>query len=330
VESLSSYARQFLGKLEKPEIYRNMHIGNNVGAEANASYISKLGTTGMGAEFRKEFLQSNNLGERERAVTTLFLEHHFSLINNKLTLSPGISLANYSGNDNFFYPGLDVGYAVNENHKLYGNIGKVNRVPTFTDLYYVSSTEQGNANLQPESAISYELGYRFSKNNWLAKASLFGRNSENAIDFVKNTPAEKWNAQNIGNIDTKGLELEVKKTMNTFIKSYSVGYTFLENEIQLQVPLSRYVSDNFKHQLIGKLENKFGKYFSNQLIYRYQQRVDGQSYHLLDEKLTFNYKNVDLFLLINNVTNTKYTETFGVPMPNRWFHVGVSYEIPFN
>lgn len=317
----------YLYNREKPEIYRNMHIGNNLGAEVNGSYQSALGTTGLGVEYRKEFLISNNLGDRERDVTQVFLEHHFSLLENKLTLSPGISWANYDGEKNFFYPGLDVGYAVNQNHKLYGNVAKVHRIPTFTDLYYVSGTEQGNPNLKPESAISYEIGYRFLKNNWLAKASVFGRNSEDAIDFVKNTEAEKWTANNIGNIDTKGLEVELKKSSNGFIKSYSAGYVFLENRVQNKEPFSRYVLDNFKHQLIGKLENKIGKYFSNQLVYRYQERITGQSYHLLDEKLNFNYKDLNLFVLITNITNTNYTEAFGVPMPNRWFHVGVSYEI---
>ncbi|MCB4235177.1 hypothetical protein LDL59_08895 [Kaistella anthropi] len=57
----------------KPEIYRNMHIGNNFGAELNGSYRSDLGTTGLGLELRKEFLASNNLGHRERFVTQVFL-----------------------------------------------------------------------------------------------------------------------------------------------------------------------------------------------------------------------------------------------------------------
>jgi iron complex outermembrane receptor protein len=37
-----------------PEIYRNMHIGNNVGGEVNSSYQWGLGTTGIGVELRKE------------------------------------------------------------------------------------------------------------------------------------------------------------------------------------------------------------------------------------------------------------------------------------
>lgn len=51
------------------------------------------------------------------------------------------------------------------------------------------------------------------------------------------------------------------------------------------------------------------------------------SYHLLDEKLSFNKKDFSVYALINNVTDSEYTETFGVPMPQRWFHIGFSYNI---
>ena len=64
----------------RPEVYRNMHLGNNVGGEVNASYESAIGTTGLGVELRKEFLVSSNLGQRDRFLTQVFFEHHFSKI----------------------------------------------------------------------------------------------------------------------------------------------------------------------------------------------------------------------------------------------------------
>ncbi len=50
-----------------------MHIGNNVGIDANVNYKSELGITGLGVDIRKEFLESNRLGSRERTVTNAFL-----------------------------------------------------------------------------------------------------------------------------------------------------------------------------------------------------------------------------------------------------------------
>ncbi len=318
----------YLFNRQKPEIYRNMHIGNNIGGEINGSYHSSLGTTGLGLELRKEFLASNNLGHRERFITQVFLEHHFSLLENKLNISPGISWSNFANEGNFFYPGIDVGFEFNENHKIYGNLAKVNRIPTFTDLYYVSKTESGNPDLRPENAVSAEIGYRFQQNNFLGKVSGFMRNSENSIDWVKKAPTDIWKAENIGNIDTKGIEVEFGQSFNSFLKSYSVGYTFLESKAKEPKDLiSRYVMENLKHQFVAKLENRFLKNFTNQLIYRYNERVSTGSYQILDEKLNYAFKNIQLYILINNITNSDYTETFGVPMPKRWFHVGFSYKI---
>lgn len=314
----------------KPEVYRNIHLGNNISAQLNGSYESKLGVTGLGVELRKEILVSNNLGSRDRFVTQAFLQHSFSLINNKLNIAPGISFANYSDEGNFLYPGLDVGFDFDDNHKVYGNISRVSRVPTFTDLYYTSATEQGNADLLPENAVSTEIGYQFKINQFLAKTSFFTRDSDNLIDWAKDTPDAKWTARNIGEVSLKGIEVEVKQSFAGFFKSYSVGYTYLDNKRKDgDTRLSRYDLENLKHQLVLKLENRFLKNFSNEISYRYNQRVNLGSYNLLDEKLNFHKNDFVFYVLINNLTNSKYVETSLVPMPGRWFHIGMSYKINF-
>lgn len=318
----------YLYNREKPEIYRNMHIGNNVGGEVNSNYEWGLGTTGVGVELRKEFLASNNLGERNRFVSQVFFEHHFSLLDKKLNISPGISWANYSKEGNFFYPGLDVGYNFNSNNKIYGNIAKVHRIPTFTDLYYVSKTEQGNPNLLPENAVYAEVGYQFQTKNILAKVSGFLRDSDNAIDWTKiKTDDNVWYAQNIGATNVKGIEAELNHRLTGWLK-YTIGYTYLDNKLKNPADfVARYVLDNLKHQFISKLETKFLKNFTNEIIYRYNERLNNGSYNLLDDKLSFVNNDFSIYILINNLTNTSYTETFGVHMPQRWFHIGLSYNI---
>ena len=320
----------YLWKRQNPAAYRNMHIGNNVGGQLNASYDSKIGTTGLGVELRKEFLASNNLGHRNRFLTQVFFEHHFSFFSEKLQIVPGISWANYDKAGNFFYPGVDVGFNFNENNKIYANVAKVNRIPTFTELYYSNRENIGDADLKPESAISSEVGYRYQNPKITAKVSGFMRNSSDAIDWVRNTSAEKWAAKNVGDMNLKGVEVEFShRPVDWF--SYSAGYTFIDNKRETEgYALSKYALENLKHQLVGKVEARFLKYFSNQLIYRYNQRLDFLSYHLLDYKISFKRNGLDIYGLINNVTNTQYGEVALVPLPKRWFHVGISYTIKMN
>ncbi len=318
----------YLFNRAKPEIYRNMHIGNNIGAEVNISLPWKLGTSGFGTELRKEFLASNNLGHRERFLTQLFAEHHFSFLNDRLQVSPGISWANYDEAGSFFYPGMDVGFTFKNHHKIYGNIAKVHRIPTFTDLYYVSKTEKGNPDLQPENALSAELGYRFQLSAFTLKASVFARDTENAIDWLKEKDEEIWRADNIGDLRTRGAEAEAGWSGSGFIKNFTVGYTFLDSKVkQPPVGYSRYILENLKHQLNSRLETRWTRNLTSQLVYKYNERVTTGSYHLLDAKINLNLARLNVYALANNITNTAYTETFAVPMPGRWFHLGFTYKI---
>jgi iron complex outermembrane receptor protein len=317
----------YLYTRQNPAGYRNMHIGNNVGGTVNATYESSLGTTGIGVDYRKEYLVSSNLGDRNRDVTQVFFDHQFRFFNKKLEINPGASWANYSGG-NFFYPGMDVGFIFNPNHKVFGAISKGFRIPTFTDLYYTSPTEIGNPDLVPESAVSSELGYRFQNDKILAKISGFIRNTNNGIDWLKETPQSPWKAENVGEINLKGFETEFRHQLFPFL-NYRLGYTYLDNQYKNE-ELSRYALQNLRHQVVAQLDVKFLKFFSNQLIYKYSERVNLGSYNILDEQLNFRYKDLNFYVLINNLTNTKYTETNLVPMPGRWFHVGFTYQIKMN
>ena len=317
----------YLYTRQNPAGYRNMHIGNNVGGTVNATYESSLGTTGIGVDYRKEFLVSSNLGDRERDVTQVFFDHQFKFFDQKLEINPGASWANYSG-QNFFYPGMDVGYIFNPNHKVFGAVSKGFRIPTFTDLYYVSPTEIGNPNLVPESAVSSELGYRFQNEKILAKVSGFIRNTNNGIDWLKETPESPWKAENVGKIHLKGFETEFKHQLFSFL-NYRLGYTYLDNQYKNE-DLSRYALQNLSHQFVAQVDVKFLKFFSNQLIYKYSERVNLGSYNVLDEQINFRYKDLNFYVLINNLTNAKYVETNLVPMPGRWFHVGFTYQIKMN
>lgn len=314
----------YLFNRAKPEIYRNMHIGNNVGGDVNASYRSSLGTTGLGVEFRKEYLSSSNLGDRERTVSQVFFEHSFSLLDNRLNISPGISWSNISNAGDFFYPGIDVGFDITDQHKIFANVAKTHRIPTFTDLYYTSKTEAGNPDLKPESEVYYEAGYRFMNNGILAKVSFFGRESTDAIDWVKHSAEEKWQAMNIGETKTQGFETEFSQQVGRFIRSYSVGYTYLDKKLTTSLPISRYLLDNLRHQFVARLSTAPFARLVNEISYRYNQRADGYDFQTLDDKISYNWPNFSVYLLANNITNSHYNETFGVPMPGRWFHAGFS------
>ncbi|MEN2284277.1 TonB-dependent receptor plug domain-containing protein [Algoriphagus sp. SE2] len=71
------------------EFYQNNHTSEVFALEANGNLKSSLGTTGFGLKTRKKSLVSNNLGNRERNLSGIFLEHLVNL-GSKVDLRAGV------------------------------------------------------------------------------------------------------------------------------------------------------------------------------------------------------------------------------------------------
>lgn len=304
----------------KPEIYRNLHITNKIGGELSSTYSSKIGISGFGVDIAQVFIRSNNLGDHERMMVTGFLEHRFNLFNDRFDITPGVALTYYSDFDFQAFPGIDLGYQINDKIKIYGNMGYTFRIPTYTDLYYNSPTTMGNINLKPEKALSEEFGMRFSIDNLLINTAVFYRDSRDLIDYVKENEEDKWQAVNLAEVTTKGFEIEMqyKFTLLKFGQKIHAGHTFLdENIIDQKIPFSRYSLNSIKHQITVNFDSQFLKYLRQNLAFRFVERLDGTSYHVVDFKLTAMYKELEFSAMLNNIFNTEYTETNLVPMPGR-------------
>jgi len=317
----------FLLQRDNPSFYRNLHITNKVGAEANASYTSSLGITGFGLDISRVSISSNNLGDRNRTMVNLFLEHRFKTGNFDIT--PGVAVTYFSDFKFHAFPGLDIGYKVSDNLKAYGNIGYTYRIPTYTDLYYNDSSTTGNPNLKPEEALAQELGLKYNTNNFYATVSVFNRDADNLIDFIRpNTTATKFEATNIAEVNTKGFEFDANYTfkIKDYDQSLAVGYTFLEDNIKDQDrDLSRYRLNTLKHHFTTRLSTQLFKNVSQNIIYKHAERTDGQSYNVWDASIIFNFNKFDFTVTANNIFNAEFIETGFVPMPESNVLLGLRY-----
>ncbi len=319
---------EYLFVRRNPSLYRNLHIGNTVGAEVNASHYSTLGITGIGLDVNRVSLSSNNLGGRQRLATSLFLEHRFSLAN-RLDITPGVLLNYFSDFDVNLLPGIDVGYALNNQVKVFANAGYTYRVPTFTDLYYEDRANLGNPSLQPESAITYELGLKYQQKSILAQTSVFRRNGINMIDWTKEALVDslKWQPQNFSSVNVLGWENSLAINFQTvkWLQTLDLSYTYLDAVIDnADVAVSRYALDNLRHQVIAGLELNLGNRLFPSLRYRYLDRINLDNYALLDMRLLWRSSKYNIFLEASNLLNQTYTETNLVEMPGRWIRSGVS------
>lgn len=309
---------------DNPSIYRNLHKTNKVSAELSGSYFSNSGVTGFGIDLSTVNISSNNLGEHDRNTVSAYIDHTFKLFDEKLVASPGMSVSYFSDMSFHSFPGIDLGYNLSSSFKLYSNIGKTYRIPTYTDLYYSDRTTVGNENLNPESATSTELGFKYDTSNLKITGALFNREAKNIIDYVKENENDLWNAVNIGSLKTTGFELDFRynfKNQNYF----NLGYTNIrDNNYITNINFSKYSLNSFKHQLVSKFNLSYLKNISHSIVYKYLERSDNSNYSILDSKII--YKK-GLFIYVNNILDAAYSETNLVPMPGRNFLVGISIGI---
>ena len=309
---------------DNPSVYRNLHKTNKVSAELSGSYFSNSGVTGFGIDLSTVNISSNNLGEHDRNTVSAYIDHTFKLFDEKLVVSPGISASYFSDMSFHSFPGIDLGYNLSSSFKLYSNIGKTYRIPTYTDLYYSDRTTIGNENLNPESATSTELGFKYDTSNLKITGALFNREAKNIIDYVKENENDLWSAVNIGSLKTTGFELDFRynfKNQNYF----NLGYTNIkDNNYVTNINFSKYSLNSFKHQLVSKLNLSYLKNISHSIVYKYLKRSDNSNYSVLDSKII--YKK-GLFIYVNNLLDAAYSETNLVPMPGRNFLVGISIGI---
>lgn len=348
----------------------NFHLTDVYGANLNASLHTFLGNTAFGAEFRNEGILSTSLGKPvdsdnkvkiknkdryydrkdNRSNINYFLEHNIIL--NQVTISLGmLANMNTSLDHKFrYYPGIDVSYRPAKNWKFYASWNKALRMPTFTDLYYKSPTQEGNTNLVPEETQAYNLGATWKTGFISIEASAFYHKGKHMIDWVMYQPDDKFHSANF-KLDNKGIELNSKLDLNTlfnrtmWFKQLTLGYSYITQKRfdDIEIYKSNYALSYLKHKFVAQLNHQLvWKQLTMNWSFRWQNRMgdyidyentskpegiikDYPKFALIDLKLQWSEKNYSVYLEANNLLNRTYFDLGSVPQPGLWIKGGVKY-----
>ena len=268
------------------------------------------------------------MGQHERFTSTFYSDYTFSSKNNRIKFSPGFSVSHFSDLSFHFFPGFDLGFDLSENLNLYANYGKTYRIPTYTDLYYSDRNTIGNPDLNPEHAITNEIGLKFKTDKMKISSSYFYRKSSNIIDYVKEIEDEKWEATNIRNLNTNGFDFDFsllfgRKNRLSFGYSYLFDKSFVE-----EISFSRYSINSLRHQLNTRLILEYSKKISQSFIYRFGQRSDNDTHRVFDSNIKYDLSKGNYFFVnVNNLFDESYYETNLVPMPGRNFLFGFMFKL---
>ncbi|MBN1898279.1 MAG: TonB-dependent receptor [Spirochaetes bacterium] len=224
----------------------------------------------------------------------------------------------YPGSRSYYSPSLGVYYEPGKNLKLRSAAGYSYRMPTFTDLYYQSSVNKGNENLQAERNMSYEAGADWYKKRFIVRQTFFYRHEYNLIDWVWRK--DQWQAENINYIDFYGWESEFvyyfmdrmkiilrdsyvyARTTTDYVSKYGLNYTrnLLSFTWQFILPFEISTSIN------GTLKTrKAGDYFLTNLFMKRDV-----------------WQNSSIGFKIKNCFDRDYEEIKGIKQPPREWLIG--------
>ena len=80
-----------------------------------------------------------------------------------------------------------------------------------------------------------------------------------------------------------------------------------------------------KHHVTSKLSTRFIKNITQNIVYKYAERTNGESYSVLDASINATFNAFEVSIIANNIFNTEYTETNLVPMPKGNMLFGLTY-----
>jgi len=329
----------------------NYHKTRTVSGGLKLKFNHKLGTTNMLFNVSNEQIYSNVLGESldnpdgvytkatDRTYLTGTLNQSKKI--GKFNLGAGATVL-YSKQYNAQFSGGAYMNYVQKYFTHYISVNSAVRLPSFTDLYYQGPANIGNPDLQVENALTYEAGSKYHKNNLRLAASIFYRQGSNTIDWIKTNPADKWQPQNLTELNTFGGTFSAQKRFkNTFVKQFTLSYAYLKMDKPEQTFISKYTLDYLKHKLTATISHKIFAGVTANWSLMYKDRngqyldyvnnnyrlFDYKPYFLAHLKLVKNYRKTRFAITVENIFNTQYNDLSYIKMPGRWLIAELVYKV---
>ena len=224
------------------------------------------------------------------------------------------------------------------------------RMPTFNDLYY---TDMGNANLVPERATQYDVGFALNKHFTQGLV----RHAEMHFDAYYNTVHDKivaypkgqqfrWTMLNLGKVHIKGIDVEAEadfKIGKDLVATARAQYTY-QDARDVTDPADSYYNDQIPYipwhsgsAIVGLSYKNWDLNYS--FIYageRYDEQENilynhMEPWYTSDLSLRYQFVVYSLKFIaqaeVNNVLDQDYEVIVNYPMPGRNYTLSLTVEI---
>ena len=325
------------------------------------------GKTSLKVDYKYENIYSSNLGipmendsvkilghdgkyykrHKDRHILAATLQHN--LLFRKWNLNFGVSaVKNFDDEDKVrFLPFINTKIEINKHWMLFASWNNALRVPTFTELFYKSPTNEGNTNLKSELTSTVSLSAQYKQEGLLTNVTTFFTRGEKMIDWVMQHDTDK--VYKSANYDLNNMGAEIDGTLifnelcNCIPMRLSLGYHFIHQDRKDDTPVfkSYYALEYLKHKFTARFTIEIIKNLEAQLSYHFQVRNGGylvyedhkstnvvneyDPYGVMDFKISYTLKKFSVFGELNNVLNTHYYDFGNVEQPGIVGKLGVKY-----
>lgn len=315
-----------------PTYYQNKHqgIASMPSVLIQREYKNGLRVS-LGFEGRFETLKSNNLGNRSRQYQGGYLSFSYYLKPIKMILNPAVYVINSDMIGTKINPGIDFSMPIMKSTSLSGQFGIGQRLPTFTDLYYSDPVHLSNPLLKPEYSKSFEFGIKYNTKFIKTQLSILNRNARDLIDWQKDQSTNYFIPLNILGVNYKGVQFGL--TLKN--KFGEIQYTSMNLKPVItssngqDISLTNLNLNTVQWQHVFKLNSQITNRISIGLQARFIQKINSQnSYRVYSAKVNYTVNSdFNLYLNVQNLTNAMYKEIGSIPMPSRWFTLGIQYNL---
>ncbi|MDP4239702.1 MAG: TonB-dependent receptor [Bacteroidota bacterium] len=338
----------------------NYHLTDVTGGKATVAYLSKLGRTTLGLDLRNEHIFSNVLGtprdsmrapletkgfftrQANRLLSTGYMDQTLNLKNWYFSLGIASTYASSFGLNTF--GGVDLAYAFNENVRVFADANSAVRLPTFTDLYYVGPQHIANPDLQPEHSQTIELGTKIQQPDWKLDVVGYYRLGQHVIDWVKPGATANWISENLTKVNALGTDISFEYYFHqSFIRKVALSYSYLQSDKSASNFISKYALDYLKNKVVLTVDHSIWKNLSASWKAAYLDRAGNYDanrvygapsiiekftpYVMLDGRLIWSQKKVDIFADVNNILNSAYADYGGLTQPGIGVNAGIRLKL---
>jgi iron complex outermembrane receptor protein len=325
--SYRTHGDRFVFDQLNPERSDNRHrthtaLGRVVVSQETAHRLLAFGVEGGG-----DWIRSSNLGDHQLARASGFAQWR-EAFGPRLQVSGALRSDSYSEFGTSWSPSVEAGWWLAAPVRLRASVGRAFRVPTFTERYYSDPANVARADVGPEHSWSADGGLDVVVGaGVMVQGTVFRRADRHVIDWLRASPADRWQTYNIRSIDVTGVEVTARRNFSggAFIVAAFTGQTLDAPEVS---QLSKYALDYAPRSLAlaGAMPLVAGVRVAPRLEYRRRMRsASGEEYVLADLRVSRRFGSlVDLRVDGTNLFDRAYSEVGGVPMPGAAMLVSVA------